>query len=603
MSAILIVDDQPICREPIADALRCSGHKVRCAGNGSEALAILREWQPELMLLDIEMPELDGMAVLRIVRRNPDYKHIPVIMVTNHADKASVLQAADRGIQGYLLKSKISVDIVVQKVSQCLAQPAVFSGGAGSATVASLAPPSSTASASTRQAADAQPLKGPAIAPNDHGPLRTIDEVVPVLNKEDLLALVREGLELRPLGTSVENVLSTARNASCSAEDVAKALANDQAMCIRVLSLANSSTYARGRPVNSVQDAVKRIGIKEVRNVVLALDVVEQYKGSASRHVDVRHFWEHSLACALIASSIAKACKCPGADDCFLWGLLHDVGRAVLLDKASEPYARVWEAAEALELPLEDLEARVLSLDHCDILERALEHWKFHRDFIIPVVSHHKSAQRIIRLSPSHAESAAIVALANRVAHALLLGSSGNETIYPFGDLLQVLKLKPADLARVCKTVPQEVDSLKFVLLSRAREESWPSYAESIKARLGLSFRPLCVSRKIEADAFCLFGERLSDRSKSTSPNVGVLYAEDAREWPQLRAEYENREAQADVGTLPVMVICNTGSAAESLTWSPPRDGVILKTPVRITTFVNSVQTLLQRTAAVPGAS
>jgi len=104
MSTILVVDDMPMCREPIAEALRVHGHEVTCAAGGNEALGVLRERRPDLVLLDLTMPEPDGLTVLRIMRRNPDLKDVPVVLLTDRAEKESVAQAAQCGIQGYLLR-------------------------------------------------------------------------------------------------------------------------------------------------------------------------------------------------------------------------------------------------------------------------------------------------------------------------------------------------------------------------------------------------------------------------------------------------------------------------------------------------------------------
>jgi len=140
---------------------------------------------------------------------------------------------------------------------------------------------------------------------------------------------------------------------------------------------------------------------------VTALGVVEQYHGAAARFVDPRQFWEHSVACGLIASSIAVQRKSTHLDEYFLWGILHDVGRIILLDHVPEQYADVWTAAEALDLPLEAVEPRLTRLDHCDILDRALEHWQFPRSFIVPAVNHHHSMTRIQRLGPEHLDATA----------------------------------------------------------------------------------------------------------------------------------------------------------------------------------------------------
>lgn len=125
MTTILLVDDQPLCREPIAQVLRRRGYRVLVSSDGEHATGLLRDAAsngklPDLILLDVDMPGMDGLTLLRIVRRNPDYKHIPVIMLTGDANPRIVMEAANRNIQGYLLKHEMMIETIVERIGACL---------------------------------------------------------------------------------------------------------------------------------------------------------------------------------------------------------------------------------------------------------------------------------------------------------------------------------------------------------------------------------------------------------------------------------------------------------------------------------------------------
>jgi CheY-like chemotaxis protein len=105
---ILIVDDLAIFREPIAACLRIAGHQTMCACDGKEGLAMVRTHRPELVLLDMAMPAMDGLAFLRALRSDPAIADIPVIMLTAISDKARVIEAIRLGAREYLLKSRFS---------------------------------------------------------------------------------------------------------------------------------------------------------------------------------------------------------------------------------------------------------------------------------------------------------------------------------------------------------------------------------------------------------------------------------------------------------------------------------------------------------------
>jgi len=596
MSTILVVDDSAICREPIAEALRAHGYHVICAGDGSEALSVLGRTNVHLVLLDLSLPQLDGISVLRTMRRNHLHRRIPVIMLTGHAEKHSVLEAAKIGIQGYLLKSNFALDELLERVQACL-EPAVQSTTApatraaerrpaavASASAAATSMPSSGAVAEAPTPPPAKPIKPPGVAAGD---------LQPVITKSELIQLVNRGLELRPLGSTVQNIMAVSGNSSCTADDVAKALGQDQALSIRVLKLANSSAYSRGRPVESVKDAVHRIGISQVRSIVTTLVVLQEYEGGVGEHIDPRLFWEHSIACGLIAAAIAKAHGSDRIDECFLWGMVHDVGRLVLLEHAPDAYAQVWEAAQSRSLPLEAVEAKLVLLDHCAVLERALEHWQFPHDFVMPVVSHHRTIGGMKRLPVQHRENAMIIALANRLARAMLLGCSGDETIQQFDELSDELGVKPETLQQITDTVEDDTRDVKLSLVVRTNDEHWPDFRAQTRERFTKPFRPLCVSNKPHSDAYRIACEHLTERLGDDAPNVAVMYLRDARELGTVSQKLAAEEKTHNVAPLPALVICAKGDVDLTRDCIQGRRVQVLKTPVSIAHLIAVAEELV----------
>ncbi|MDR1853206.1 MAG: response regulator transcription factor [Propionibacteriaceae bacterium] len=95
---LLVVDDNPIIRAGLAAKLRTFGHvsQVQTAGDGKEALRMLRKEQFDLVILDINMPKLDGIATLNYI------KETPVVMLTSHSDEKLMRAALAAGARGYL---------------------------------------------------------------------------------------------------------------------------------------------------------------------------------------------------------------------------------------------------------------------------------------------------------------------------------------------------------------------------------------------------------------------------------------------------------------------------------------------------------------------
>jgi excisionase family DNA binding protein len=101
---VLIVDDDPRVREYVRVNLEMEGYSVREAGSGEEGLAILEQVSPDLVLLDVMMPELDGWEMLRRVQERHGVGTIPVVMFSGKVDEGSAQEASARGAQGFLGK-------------------------------------------------------------------------------------------------------------------------------------------------------------------------------------------------------------------------------------------------------------------------------------------------------------------------------------------------------------------------------------------------------------------------------------------------------------------------------------------------------------------
>jgi two-component system alkaline phosphatase synthesis response regulator PhoP len=117
---ILVVDDEARVREMIEFRLRLFGYEVLHAANGSEALAVASREMPDLVLLDVMMPELDGFQVCSRLKQDETTRRIPVIMLTAKAEAKDVTRAFNSGAVDYVVKP-YDPAVLQQKVVQHLA--------------------------------------------------------------------------------------------------------------------------------------------------------------------------------------------------------------------------------------------------------------------------------------------------------------------------------------------------------------------------------------------------------------------------------------------------------------------------------------------------
>jgi CheY-like chemotaxis protein len=121
---VLLVEDDRFLRRACEAALRQRGFTVIAAVDGEEALRLARAEAPDLILLDLLMPKLPGIEVLRILKAEEGTRAIPVLVLSNSSKEGDVQQVMSLGAVGYLVKADLSLQVLGERVSQILAEGA-----------------------------------------------------------------------------------------------------------------------------------------------------------------------------------------------------------------------------------------------------------------------------------------------------------------------------------------------------------------------------------------------------------------------------------------------------------------------------------------------
>lgn len=105
----MLVDDSESDRTTLAKVLRRKGYEVITASGGREALEVLKTSAPNLIVLDVAMPDIDGLQLLSMLHENPTWRSLPVIMLTGVSDTLTIQRAEQLGAREYLVKAAFSV--------------------------------------------------------------------------------------------------------------------------------------------------------------------------------------------------------------------------------------------------------------------------------------------------------------------------------------------------------------------------------------------------------------------------------------------------------------------------------------------------------------
>jgi CheY-like chemotaxis protein len=120
MCSVLIVEDTPIVREPLEKLLRYEGYVTTAASNGVEALEAMKRRTPDVILLDVAMPKMNGVEFLHQLRSDERWRDVPVILLTAVMDTTQLRLARELRVREVLFKSKFAFADLLGQIKLCL---------------------------------------------------------------------------------------------------------------------------------------------------------------------------------------------------------------------------------------------------------------------------------------------------------------------------------------------------------------------------------------------------------------------------------------------------------------------------------------------------
>lgn len=120
MTKIAIIEDDQTISQMYRMKFEAAGFDVQLAGNGDIGVKLVEQFQPDLILLDLQMPQMDGAEALSIIRAHDWGKQIPVIILTNMGEEESPETLRNLGIESYIVKADLTPSQVVSRVKKTL---------------------------------------------------------------------------------------------------------------------------------------------------------------------------------------------------------------------------------------------------------------------------------------------------------------------------------------------------------------------------------------------------------------------------------------------------------------------------------------------------
>jgi len=539
---VLIIEDMSVIREPLGICLQEAGMRVHLAPDGESGLDFLRTSRADLVLLDLGLPGVQGVEVLRRIRAWPPTRDLPVIVVSVYANIALVRKAAELGIQGYFVKTEFALERLVERVGQILGVQGQSQGIVATiGDAAEAAAPDrahrdkqlsigSTSEADSDADAPAQALQLPTTLESSGTPPRPLAG-----GRARLLQLMDEQFERRGASPAMARVLELLDSPKSTLDDITHALAQDPDLALRVLRLANSAAYATGEQTDSLKLAVSKIGTRGLRDTVVGIELAARFGDcAAGSAVSSRSFWEHSAACGLIAAQLAKSTAPDHAEALLSAGLIHDLGRLLFAEVLGERYSKIVDIARSAREPLEIVERKVMGIDHAEALASVLRHWRMPRSIVSAIAAHHLGRDAVATISPADRRLSITLAIADRLANALGHGSSGDDMLETTAAECRMLGLNGEAVTAALSNLAPYVTELTSWLSVPGGSHSGARETDVGKDSTAMSPNALYVSRDAACDAYSYAVHRLAPTPRTAAPQVVVVHPETGKDVGEL---------------------------------------------------------------------
>lgn len=267
-----------------------------------------------------------------------------------------------------------------------------------------------------------------------------------------------QGIDKLPTISNVAfRVLQLSADKEIPIQKLVRVISGDQSLTAQILRVANSSYFNYPRTIYSLDRAIVILGFNLLRDIAVSLAVYSIYNGfRANNAFKLVDFWRHSLYTGLTLKTLAEEFDVQHKDMLYVGGLLHDLGKLVLVKEMNEDYYFLLETGRQEMRRLIDIENKFLGFDHAAVGARILEKWKLPQS-ICAMVEYHHSPDKY-SASERMAPWVRLVYLGNLLAHLLEI----NE--YNLANLIQLdpyfekhFAYSDPEIRQMAETVEKEI--------------------------------------------------------------------------------------------------------------------------------------------------
>jgi len=220
--------------------------------------------------------------------------------------------------------------------------------------------------------------------------------------------------------------------------------------------MANSAFYSFPAKIESIDRAINTIGMRQIRELVLATSVINIFDDLNIEQVSMRSFWEHSVAVGVLSRAIAQNAGLPQSERFYIPGLLHDIGRLVLFIKLPRLMSELLPQSIDEAKSLFSLEQQYLGYSHAEVGGRLLEFWKLPQSIFEPVSYHHHPEK-----SPDFEQMASAVHIADAWVNYLKVGAgSESSSLVINNQALETMSMQESEMEEIWTLAKDQVSDV-----------------------------------------------------------------------------------------------------------------------------------------------
>lgn len=572
---VLVAEDDPATRTTLGYILQANGFHAETVPDGQALVDQAISMPYDLILMDLQMPEMDGIRALRLLRRTEGTQRMPVIVLSQHTDRDRVMQCADLGIAGFVVKQNLNIEKLLRSIQAICEQAAT----------------------ETPQVAQPAEQRG-----EDQSDEPQIDQAQWRLHVMELGRVAREQaqsiVESTDLPVLFADLPGQARDAveagDEEAEDLNDILEQESHLLLSVLGMANRSqqTGTRALDVDTAARWIGRAGLEEI----LADDGGDRQIAEEARPW-LHRWWVHSMAVGHIAATLARPLGIQVAQ-ARTAGLIHDVGRALLLKSSlSDKAQRCYDLGRNMAIATTFAEQSLLGLNHKQIGAEVCRRYGVPALLGGVVETHDQDETQIQRLDSASAQMARLISAADALAKSDGYASLPNDELRPI----------PAALAWHIQQINAQLNATLAelqTLLSWRLGEQMPQRMTQVVPMRGFTVAML-TETPLEANPYLRFlaqagaaVQAVADPRELTSQQIicDVLVIDQTDQSLVGCLQTLRRLTQSDyLQAIPMLVLARRSDDPETTLKQAGLDLPIYATPIRMHTLCQSIRRLIEQ--------